>query len=641
MTFVNPYTFVGMPSVETKRSVPAGHARLATESFSGALELTWTARTPVLIGAVQGTRDDGPNQPPMTERGRVLIPGSLLHGAIRSVHETLAGGCLRVIDLDYAPNHRMSATPTAVEGVTLAMVDQVEDGRAITMKAAAEVAWISLDVFGTIRPRSGNRYTIKDPFFRERRHGQNERREIVGGSLAPAADDVDDAWHVLVTDTRARRARHGVYFAAAQLFPQVLAVPPGVWANFAEVSADADDTRPASLQGESLPVTHPSNRNQIIGYRDRVTGEVRAGQLLWVTTRRGERGDEVTEVRYAQLWRRRGRYTVGDRIYRDQYPCGSGRENKEALHSGALCPSCMVFGSAEVRFGDHVDLSEQHSYRGHVMIDDATSTSSVEVREFDIAPLRSPKPSAGQFYLDNSEVDPRHLRGERDAPPRAQWGSVADPSRDEARLIAGRKFYWRTKTPDSGSPRARRRRHQDADVTRLIPAQTTFRSQVVFDGLTLPQLGGLIAAVSPGLVLGGEREVVSSIGGGRPFGFGSIAVRVDLSGIHGATERYLGSDDEVRPDVTVATAVEAFTASVDDSIRSEVWPQLRSALTLGRIDDHAVWYPHGRGSRGDQSYDEGFMFWRKSSGVSTGGKDTLMVSLPRPDTPDQSLTVED
>ena len=99
--FVNPYTMV--PSAPPGRGAPPGHDSLGRDRLAGWIELTITARTPLLLGH----REDG-GAPALlvAPDGSVVIPGSSLHGAVRSLHETLAGGCLRVLAATDVPVHR-------------------------------------------------------------------------------------------------------------------------------------------------------------------------------------------------------------------------------------------------------------------------------------------------------------------------------------------------------------------------------------------------------------------------------------------------------------------------------------------------------------------------------------------------------
>lgn len=85
--FINPYTFVPLPE-RIGRARPAGHHQALPGNLCGRMTVTWKLRTPLLLPRQHAEVNDGP----------VVIPGSSVKGAIRSLHETLMGGCLRVLE---------------------------------------------------------------------------------------------------------------------------------------------------------------------------------------------------------------------------------------------------------------------------------------------------------------------------------------------------------------------------------------------------------------------------------------------------------------------------------------------------------------------------------------------------------------
>src|SRR5690242_9107190 len=107
--FVNPYTFV--PHVATPdRREPAGHERMKGTSLSGVLEITITARRPLMIGGYWNESKTLQLLPRRSTRDKtVMIPGSGFLGAVRSLHEVLVGGCMRVLDTEWVPVHRHPA----------------------------------------------------------------------------------------------------------------------------------------------------------------------------------------------------------------------------------------------------------------------------------------------------------------------------------------------------------------------------------------------------------------------------------------------------------------------------------------------------------------------------------------------------
>ena len=77
-----------------RAQAPGGHHRLGPGRLSGAFTVTWTFTTAF--------------QAPEGASGTTVLrlPGTSVKGAVRAVHETLAGGCLRVFDADFIPSYR-------------------------------------------------------------------------------------------------------------------------------------------------------------------------------------------------------------------------------------------------------------------------------------------------------------------------------------------------------------------------------------------------------------------------------------------------------------------------------------------------------------------------------------------------------
>ncbi|SDP91793.1 RAMP superfamily protein [Actinopolyspora xinjiangensis] len=124
-TFVNPYTFVPLPDAVPKRSAPHDHSGRG-DLLSGTLTVTITAETPLLVRGITADDEQRPRLPRRPD-GTVMIPGSSLKGALRSLHETLAGGCLRVFDNEFAPGYRASANSGEIGTVRLAVVVSHDD----------------------------------------------------------------------------------------------------------------------------------------------------------------------------------------------------------------------------------------------------------------------------------------------------------------------------------------------------------------------------------------------------------------------------------------------------------------------------------------------------------------------------------
>ena len=114
--FVNPYTFVPFPE-RIERRKPSGHHLLGAGNLSGSFVVTWTFASPF--------------QAPEGQSGTTVLrlPGSSVKGAVRSLHETLAGGCLRIFNEDFIPSYRDPATARPGDW-TMALVEKhTQDGQ--------------------------------------------------------------------------------------------------------------------------------------------------------------------------------------------------------------------------------------------------------------------------------------------------------------------------------------------------------------------------------------------------------------------------------------------------------------------------------------------------------------------------------
>jgi hypothetical protein len=624
---------------------------MAAGRLSGSLKVTLTARTPLLIGGY-GT----PEVPDVPRRadgspGTPMVPGSGLMGAVRSLHEALAGGCMRVLDSDWVPAHRHPASSAETADLRLAVVTEVgADGRALKVGLCAEpVVWVDQEVLprpGGRVPRTGDRLRIPggkavDSGNRKvLRPAHVEPGEVVWLSGMTAAPS--DTWVLLVTDTKARAPGKPVYFVAGRLAGgRSYDVPEGAWTAYLKTACGADDLRPANLPNRTEPewgscaaeydpvAWPPEAGSPVIGERLKVRRYLHPGQPVWVRVADGE----VTELRLSVLWRYRGEHTVGERA-------GGAKPCTDPV---LLCWSCRVFGSADTTGRRDDDISRQRSYRGHVRVDDMLAAGEVRPVAWRLAPLAAPKPSAGQFYLDNSSVPERRKLAEKDTRPAATWGSVADDG--HVRPIRGRKFYWRTVGPEQGPhPRGQRRHDQSDTQTRdvlLIPAGTVFEGRVCFENLSVADYGSLLAALDPRLLgkagQDGWGEVVTSVGGGKPFGFGAVTIDVKADQVQTAAGRYLGRGGDDMPDERDAVA--AFAAAVPQRVRAG-WPALLHALTPGFVPDSLVWYPPGtQGAKGSAEFDRSFQFFSRTTGLRLSEKVRDLVVLPAADRPagDQRL----
>jgi CRISPR-associated protein (TIGR03986 family) len=467
---------------------------------------------------------------------------------------------------------------------------------------------------------------------------------------------------VLVTDAGARKKRKSYFCAVGRLSTDVGSQRIGladeeVWADYLASVDETDDVRLARASGTLRPkqaveadVTYMfADGTRMVGRRHEARPHLFEGQVLWV--RVGERSTSVagremrvpvvTGLALSAIWRHPGvgrggrkRGTAGQRVPPQLRPC---REPDD------LCPACRVFGSVDAEGAEEDQGAEQRSYRGHVRFSDAVPLGEVATRPYDLAPLGAPRPGAGQFYLRNRPGDTA-ARGT----PLREWGSAAD--RAEPRRLKGRKQYWLTgRFAERPLDRVTDKPFEGKLAARAeaVVEGSVFAYRVHFEGLTVREIGGLLAALAPGEVLadqvphdGGDTVIGIAVGGGRPFGFGACTTRITGMRIDDARSRYLATGP---PDVSAAAALQAFAEAVDGGVKA-TWPSLAAALHLDHVDPGKVWYPPAEaipaGPLKKQDLEPGFEFWRQTRGFEhTHGTDRL-VALPDADAASQELPVK-
>lgn len=628
-TFVNPYTFVPFPDAPPSRDRPHGHAG-RPELLSGKLKVTIHTKTGVLI------RDFGSEKVPRDADGAPFIPGSSLKGALRSLHETITGSCLRVFDSDFVPGYRDSLTAETLQGLRMAIVQEhaSEDvpPKLLVCPDKDDPPKLHHDVLvraagGGPALKSGERVTVT----------------FTRGRPDEAYRDDDGEWVVFISDATARAAASGDkpnYQAQLRPYPvgaTPQTVPEQVWQDFLHAVDGADDLRTAQLEKRDRDeiFADVTFDGRVIGQRHYASRRLHEGQPVWV---RLGRDNQIELLRLSMIWRHSGSIAAGQRVDPGFHACRDGEK---------LCPSCQVFGSADTE-GKDTPEARQNSYRGHVRFSDAITATDAKIERVALAPMASPKPGSGQFYLVNDE----RIRGNAGDPPLREWGSAAD--RPKPRRLRGRKYYWPTELASAPQTRrAQARSHHSAErQTRMafFKKGNTFTATLIFSDLDEIQLGGLLAVLQPSTLLG--ERVWQHIGGGKPFGFGACSITVDLSGseVWRTGARYGVSCAPAELDVEAL--IDEFREWMERQ-RPEVaqtWPLLAKALKPGTVDADKVWYPPGDSSSSPESaseaFDTGFAFWKQTSGTEQRKKDgkrrgNPLMELPYLADDDQELPIID
>lgn len=684
--FVNPYTFVQLPKEdppEDWRSAPPGHGELKPGRWSGVLEVKLTARSPLLLRNVYDGADGRfpIRKLPGFDRPVPYIPGSSLAGTVRSLHETIAGGCLRVFNGEFRPGYRDDVHGSDTQSRTgwrLALVEEVDERGAPSQLTLCknEPVWVESAVLhqalgGPEKLRSGARVTVVS----QPERSSLNRLEVTSpdGEVKAGGRSV-----VLVTDAGTRRktrknpqggpSLRGRYFCATgELEDRQLKVtlPDEVWDTYLDAVDGTDDMRRARMRtnpqdrqdDKPIRVLHPNPKGErLLGKRDPARRELRPGQVVWVRQETSGDGVLVKEISWSVVWRHAG----GQAKAKDRVP----EHLKKACESWeSLCPSCRLFGSADTH-GAKDGPARQSAYRGHVRFGDAVPSEAYEPKEEWLPPLGAPKPGSGQFYLTRNDGQENNTASDQSKPPLREWGSELDEK--APRKLRGRKQYWLTESPET-RPYFRARsaddkvfhdlyKRDDGENKMLARGQSVgigavFTARVWFENLSLGELGGLLSALDPGQLLHAydrkdeERPLYGlAVGGGRPLGFGTCTTRVTVVEADQAESRYLGEPGTA---LDVDAAVAAFRKAAPKELRDNIWKrQLTKVLRLDWAPADRVWYPPADilPSPHDDTLDpkvlkSSFTFWQETTGGRAKSTTYPYRQLPNAAAPSPGIKV--
>ncbi|MGW2410127.1 TIGR03986 family type III CRISPR-associated RAMP protein [Streptomyces sp. NPDC001739] len=647
--FVNPYTFVQLPKGEPEagwRTAPAGHDRLAEGRYSGVLEVKMTARSPLLLRNVYAGDDEAfPRRSSSGFDGPVpYLPGSSLAGAVRSLHETLAGGCLRVFNGNFRPGYRDQVQKRPARW-RLARVDEVdENGRPLRMQLCPQPpVWVESAALhnalgGAENLKTGARVTLLSQGMEVL-----ERQQLEDPNLVRSEGN----WVVLLTEARTRRRDRknpaggaklrGRYFCATgELEDTVRGVEfaEGVWESFLDAVDGTNDMREfrQNLGREDdkphwVDVLHPKD-NKVLGKRIAARRRLYPDQVVWVLPESGgETLLTVKDLAMSVVWRHAGGVDKARRRVPEHVLACTDPRN--------LCPSCRIFGSADTEGDGGKGQAEQNAYRGHVRFSDAVPREAYATQQEWLPPMGGPKPGAGQFYLNRDQGAEERTATEKAGRPLREWGSEGDSK--GRRGLRGRKQYWLTGAPgdrpyfraSAAKPRVFHEDVYEPDNKMLSQAQSVqagavFTARVRFENLSDIDLGGLLCALDPALLLRGYDEEEAerpeygwAVGGGRPLGFGTVTSQVSIASLDDASSRYLG---EAAPSLDVEEAVAAFRRAAPRNVK-DVWKrQLTKVLRLDWAVPHQVWYPPA-GSLPEPGQPmnpkdllPSFTFWKETTG---------------------------
>lgn len=620
--FVNPYTFVPLPTAISRRR-PAGHHRGESGHICGRMTVKWTLRTPLLI----------PQAYRPAPGDRIVLPGSSVKGAVRSLHETLMGGCLRVLDEEFVPVYREPAVSRDESWHLAVVTEATRHGRATRVTVTEETVWVPVGVLGSALgriPRSGDTVDIAEAAITADPGLGRKEASAAGGVTS------GDGWALLVGDS-GTRLRSAQFFCAAGRMPDgatgTRAVPVAAWEEYEQVCENANDLRlirqkPSDnaykgwRSGRIFARVNWPAGGGVIGERRRVTGRLWPADVLWVSV--NPASGQVERLSMAAIWRTPGKRRLGERIENAVGACN----NPECL-----CLSCRLFGSADTMAAESGREADQRSYAGHLRIGDAVA-EGVTTSRVRLAPLGAPRPGAGQFYLQIPRTDPASAETEL---PTACWGSEQD--RPELRLVRGRKLYWNGDPTARRPPRHLARRGQSNESMTgerdLVPAGTCFAQEIAFDNVSPAELGSVLLTLLPGLLLPRTEgrqtaDYLLRLGGGKPLGLGSCGVNVTDLKWQDACRRYFGQQELSQSAEEFFAPIAGDVARLAGHAVRQHWPALSRILRADGVDADLIWYPLGGEWNDETNRDRSFRFFTRTNGRYLQRRTEPIRPLPDP-----------
>lgn len=679
--FVNPYNFVPLPR-NVRRIKPWGHVGApeidGEPLYSGRIAVEWELKSPLKLPSGEA-KDEWWDE----ETKTVRIPGTSIKGAVRSLHETLFNGCLRIFDADHVPGYRMPAQSwPAYENTQwkLALVTQTKEGKPKRLQLGSKTVFVSAKqlVDNVRRPKSGlpttgDLYELNLAKAQEKEYGNTAQGEPVKRFELPALQgrmlktreqvvaslgrDERISGCVFLATSLGARNKKKVFWAATRLtdnYYELQDEPSDkeVLLNFERSCAGTDDRRRANngaIKGnwrDSAQLEKVEQDRTPLGFRIAQTGLLFPGDVVWVQVVNENGRPRLKEIRLAQIWRRPGARSSGERVYPAVKACKpAGRK------SASLCLSCATFGSIDAE--SESGHGENAGYRGHVSFSAAVARG-VRVRQVaDLAPLSLPKPGAGTFYL--AELKPEEILDRSHGDIVGHWGGDVDRAAPEGpSALRGRKFYWhadpdnQTRYWKSKGVRGAKPRYEKADgqplgggpATLIEPMSagqpTKLRGEISFDRLPKLAVDALLAAIDPNLIKGvisefNDRELAIHLGGGKPFGLGSALPRIVGFRMERVAERY------ARASELADAVVEPFTKERLGSLAQMVgrvnhWEGLFAMLSLGWLgdDEVKVSYPPGAVWRcfGSKEFAQSYEFFGETNGEQLTKETRKWVLLP-------------
>ena len=467
-----------------------------SDGICGTLDIEITAKTPLLVGdeQIKESGKEGKVHFNRLPNGRYAIPGTSLRGMLRSVLEIATFSGMKIVE-----NQRFSVRD---------LQNQNRDLYVNKMSERVGDAWKSKSLSGWLCFKDGkwnlyrcNHSRIDFSEIKSSGNGPllNKSVRCFSGDKYDRLQKVFPDMKVLFRKEEEKRHNHSngrkLYYSRAFLGGRsegylVVTGQPGPKKHMEFIFEPPGDglDLPEQVLRDFLFIHKDTNEWKYLSKKSPFPKEVGI-PVFYLSD-----GGKIAAMGLAQMFKLAYTYSTHDMI----------------KHTYKDSENSLDF--VETLFG-RVSNTLEETIKGRVSFGDAECLTTLGPEEYPSTILSSPKPSYYPIYLKQEE--------EKEKPGRCEtYKTYMDPDAE----ISGWKRYPVRKSPSGLAPegKAAETGNDVKVILNPLPSGTIFSGKIRFHNLKPEELGAIIWV----LEWGGDPAKCHSLGMGKPFGFGSISVKI-------------------------------------------------------------------------------------------------------------------
>ena len=324
----------------------------------------------------------------------------------------------------------------------------------------------------------------------------------------------------------------------------------------------------------------------------------------------GEEGNRVYYLSPTRITREVYRNTLGEIL--DQQ-----NKHKACSDADKACPACRLFGAVNnnlqiasgLRFSDAYVAEKKEKYADYYD------------KPLTLPELSTPKLSSMEFYLQRPD-DKNVLSWTYDyyVTSGADGSNTVKPY---TAGISGRKFYWHSsKTADWVRLKQDKIEKNERNRTvRPVKKGVAFQGELYFDKITGEELDDLIRILNLSS-LEKEGKYALKLGGGRPVGLGSVAVRIEQ-----VVYRTISLNGEIGLTYKPDNSYDYRTVGISQKMRDT---GILTILDTGALGESKVHYPYVHNAKNPESGEEEGFKWFAKNRIGKGRSQTIYREYMQP-----------